>query len=146
MAIRYFALGWSWTSSNSTIYRLPFAMISTGFQSREGSISRSPLWPDTAWSGLRRSIWWNWAIPAVGSAVSRQFTNFSGRKIVRCRNKMFLRCHAQYSICGKTRGVVSNVFLTKPVNENLGDWEAPEEGLNPPPPDKSSTGHAEAPC
>ena len=39
----------------------------------------------------------------------------------------------QYSICGKTRGVVSNVFLIKPVNENLG-VEAPEEGLNSPPP------------
>ena len=47
---------------------------------------------------------------------------------------MFLPSHAQYSICGKTRGVFSNVFLTKPVNENLGGWEAPEKGLNPPPP------------
>ena len=47
---------------------------------------------------------------------------------------MFLPSHAQYSICGKTRGVISNVFLTKPVNENLGGWEAPEKGLSPPPP------------
>ena len=45
-----------------------------------------------------------------------------------------LPSHAQYSICGKTRGVISNVFLTKPVNENLGGWEAPEKGLSPPPP------------
>ena len=45
---------------------------------------------------------------------------------------MFLPSHAQYSICGKTRGVISNVFLTKPVNENLRGWEAPEKGLSPP--------------
>ena len=44
-----------------------------------------------------------------------------------------LPSHAQYSICGKTRGVISNVFLTKPVNENLGGWEAPEKGLSLPP-------------
>ena len=43
--------------------------------------------------------------------------------------------YCQYSICGKTRGGVSNVFLTKPVgvNENLGGWEAPE-GVKPPNP------------
>ena len=55
-----------------------------------------------------------------------------------------LPSHAQYSICGKTRGVISNVFLTKPVNENLGGLRGTREGVISPPPDKS--GHAEAPC
>ena len=47
---------------------------------------------------------------------------------------MFLPSHAQYSICGKTRGVISNVFLTKPVNENLGVERHQRRGYLPLPP------------
>ena len=47
----------------------------------------------------------------------------------------------QYSICGKTRGGVSNVFLTifLGVNENLGGLRGTRQGVKPQPPDKSST-------
>ena len=71
-------LGWSWTSPSSATYQLPSATSSTGFQSGEGSTSRSPLWSDTAWLVLRRNTWWNCAILLAQLSVE----NVSGRLLV----------------------------------------------------------------
>ena len=66
-------LGWSWTSPSSATYQLQSATSYTGFQSGEGSISRSPLWSVTAWLVLSQNTWWNCAILLAQLSVDNVF-------------------------------------------------------------------------
>ena len=48
-------------------------MSSIGFQSGEGSTSRSSLWSVTAWLVQRRNTWWNCAILLAQPSVDNVF-------------------------------------------------------------------------